>query len=534
MNSSIQNKIELKWEEVLKNPMRVLLFMMAIAIVWFNVLGYRELFNESTNVLGVTPFGLLIGFAEFAVLMWTGKVLEDFPMASPVLKASIIPVVLSFWFLCFIGVNSYLKSHAYVSSKQFEARESVVTIDKGAVAGLQAKIDKLDSNLRWLRESNQKDYEILNEIDAKRQLNNQEKDARRKSHKYCLQVEDCRNALQDYENRENSYQQQVSKLQHDIDERDATIKKHNGRRESYIQEIDLLNSAIIQNQKNSSEEKVGLSVKQQTYKDMVNAIFKFFGWAEPADPFSVFIGIVSAVIYPVYFLLNLLVSLNSEANVAIRQQKRERREVRVALKRQAAQKRFEEKLQQKAELQSEKDAQRQEQRRIDAGIKQEKRALRHRKALEKLQSNTSNFNKLFKYLRVWAHRRKKTLIVEKAVEVPFEVKRIVEVPVEKEVIVTQEKAVEVDRIVQVTKEVPVEVERIVEVEKEVLVHVDRIQKVPEPYFVPEPKIIIPEPQILDRFIPVPEGISADELKKLYKSMRPFDPKAEQASESSEQ
>ena len=153
------------------------------------------------------------------------------------------------------------------------------------------------------------------------------------------------------------------------------------------------------------------------------------------------------------------------------------------------------KLEIKAEIEAEKEVAKKEERQLKSAIAKENRILAHKKALDKINYNTTNRGKLLKYLRVWANRRKKTRNVEvvKEVEIEIEVEKIVEKPVE----------------VVVEKEVKVEVERIVQVEKEVPIYVDRVKKVSEPVFITEPQVVIHE-----RIIPVPEGISARELEEL--------------------
>lgn len=493
-----------KWSTVQEKPIHTLLLVMGLAIVWFNVMGYRELFNEPPIFLGITPFGLLIGIAEFAVLMWTSKVIEDFPTASQTLKLAIIPVVLGFWFLCFTGINSYLKNSAYSEAQNYQTNQNIIKINKSMISNYEDEILGLSQELENLRLGNQNDTKSIEKLELTRQNNNKEKDLRRKGYKFCSQVTDCAEALKDYEDREKSYAFQVSKLQAAIDKREAQIEKLEAQRETIKNEKRNLTAQIAKEQKESSGDQAMISVKKQTYENIILSIHDFFGWEHPEDPFSIFIGFISFIIYPVYFLLNLFISLNSEANKLVRDRKQAVRVAKKERERLAKEQRHEIKLQLKAEAQAEKDAEKQEKRRIKAAIAKEKRVLAHRKAMDKLQFQTTNRGKLLKYFRAWAHRRTKTLKIQEVVEVEVEkiVNNEVEVIVEKEVFIEKEVQVEVDRIVQVEKEIPV--------------YVDRVKIVPEPVFITEPEVVIHE-----RIVPVPADISAKELEELLENLPPL-------------
>lgn len=104
-------------------------------------------------------------------------------------------------------------------------------------------------------------------------------------------------------------------------------------------------------------QKLLLQEKKETYEQIVVKIGSWFG-IEFDDPFGAFVSFISALIYPVYFILNLLSSLNTPEH-------NERRKQKAALRKERADVR-------------------------DIAI-----------------------TKLFKYLRVWAHRRNKTIQVEK-------------------------------------------------------------------------------------------------------------------------
>jgi len=94
--------------------LRIMLFVMGSLIVLFNVLGYEVLFKAEPLIyfLPISPFGILLGCAEFAVLLWTSAVIKEWSVSSRILKLSMFILVPAFWFLCYAGVNSYLDSLA--------------------------------------------------------------------------------------------------------------------------------------------------------------------------------------------------------------------------------------------------------------------------------------------------------------------------------------------------------------------------------------------------------------------------------------
>ena len=122
------------------NAMSVLLFFMGASIIAFNVMGYKELFNESKSWFGVTPFGMLIGIAEVAVLVWTSSVIRNLPTASRVLKWAIFPVVIGFWFLCFTGINSYLKNSAYDEVEKLQTAQNQYANNEALLKSINEQI----------------------------------------------------------------------------------------------------------------------------------------------------------------------------------------------------------------------------------------------------------------------------------------------------------------------------------------------------------------------------------------------------------
>ncbi|WP_067522658.1 IMCp domain-containing protein [Endozoicomonas ascidiicola] len=466
------------------HAMDFLLKGMALSIVVFNVMGYKELFNESNSLFGITPFGFLIGLAEFAVLVWTTSVIKNLPSMSRVLKISVVPVVIGFWVLCFTGINSYLKNSAYDDLEQFQTAKTQYANNDVLLKSIDEQIVVAQSALNAAREERIQENSRINELQAEASSISGKMSDRRMTTAVCDENPDCSAAVADYQRQSNNIQRQIDLLYSSVAEKQSQMSAieaeltdlNKDKRELSKQNRDSIN---LHAQSESS-----FSVKKQTYEDIVIGVYELFGFQKPDDPFSIFIGFISFIIYPVYLLLNLYSSLGSTANREIREAKKKVR-LAGALR----------KAEIKAEIAVEKELAQKENRKIRSAIAKEKRILAHKKAMDKINYDTTNRGKLLKYLRVWANRRQKTRNIEviKEVEIEIEVEKLVEKPVE----------------VIIEKEVKVEVERIVQVEKEVPVYVDRVKKVSEPVFITEPQVVIHE-----RIIPVPEGISAKELEEL--------------------
>jgi hypothetical protein len=460
--------------------MRFFLVIMAALIVWFNVLGYKELFNENLEFLGITPFGALIGFAEIAVLAWTSKVIANYPNTSRILKVFFPILILSFWFLCFTGINSYLKSATYSDVKKYEAAKSTSQNNKEFIGSLDRDLEFIQINLDAARKKLESDSIRSAEFQVQANTLTTQISDRRRLYLTCGDVPDCANTVASWELQLKNIQRQ----------HDAIFDSNKAKREQILQyEIDISKRQIDKN-KLEKENRDNLNVhaitessfnvKKASYEHLINGVFEFFGAEKPNNPFDIFLIAISMIIYPVYLLLNFYVSLNSPLNLAVRKVNKERRD----------------KIE--TEIQDQKDEKNKETRNLKVTIANEKRIVKHQKAMHSLKHKKTNHGKLLKYMRVWAKSRKKTLEVEVVKEV------LVEVEVEKVVIEIVEQIV--------TKEVLVEIDKLIPVDKEVLIYVDRIKKIPEPVFITEPQIIIHE-----RIVPVPEGISAVELQELLSS-----------------
>lgn len=382
-----------------------ILIALGMTIIVFNVMGYKELLNEPS--LGIiTPFGFLIGLSELAVLIWMSCVIKNLPTVSWVLKYSIIPVFILFWILCFTGINSYLKKYAYGEVKELQAAKIKYDNNKVQLKSIDEQILVIQSALNDAQKERILDNDRISQLQFEANQISTKMSTRRLGSLICDRNVDCKAAVADYKQQIDSIQHQINQLQGSVADKQRFVSTYEAdltemsknKRELNKDNRDLVNL--------HAHSEGAFSVKKQTYEDIVVGIFNFFGFKSPEDPYSTFIGFISLIIYPVYFLLNLYINLGSEANRAMAESKRK----------------------------------------------------------------NPNYRKLLKYLRVWALRRKKT------------------------------------RNIVVIKEV----EKIVE--KEVPVYVDRVKKVSEPVFINEPEIYFHE-----RLIPVPENISAQELKELMEN-----------------
>ena len=470
------------------NPMSVLLFFMAVAIIAFNVMGYKELFNETGSLFGITPFGGLIGIAEIAVLVWTSNVIKNWPEASRILKLSTFFVEAGFWFLCFTGINSYLKNSAYNELEQFQTAKTQYSNNEKLLASIDEQIAVVQIALDAARGERILDNNRINQLQVEAvQVSNMMSD-RRKMYSVCDHNVDCAAAVADFKQQADNIQRQIDLLYGSVAEKQSKMAGY----EVELAELNKDKRELARQNRDSinlhAQSESSFSVKKQTYENIVVGIYETFGLSTPEDPFSIFIGFISFIIYPVYLMLNLYTSLGSEVNRVVREANKQVRMERAIRKAEI-----------NAEIRAEKEAARKDERQIRNAINREKRLLAHKKAMDKIKYNNTNRGKLLKYFRVWANRRKKTRNIEvvREVEVEIEVEKVVEKPVE----------------IFVEKEVKVEIEKIIPVEKEVPVYIDRVKKVSEPIFITEPQVVIHE-----RIIPVPENISAKELEELMTSL----------------
>lgn len=427
--------------------LKVMLFVMGAMIILFNVKGYEVLFHAEPLVpfIPISPFGILLGCAEIAVLAWTSAVIKEWSVSSRVLKASMFLLVPSFWFLCYSGVNSYLDSLATAEIRKVEEAKKLTSNSEDYLRTLSSNVEKYERQLTELRTEQSVINEQISIKNSQIQDLNAKASARRLKALDCSVVPDCASSVA-------AFEEQSKRIANDVKSLDIT-RAQNQQRLSKLQddldssqtEIDTIKLENTQNMNEFAGTESGFILKKAAYEKAVMSILSIVN-ITVERPFDLFMMLVSGLIYPVYFLLNLFISLNSEANRAAREKRIESKKIKHTL------------------LQS-----------IARSLRA--RMLRKKKtSLENLADSFKlrrkrksrrevTYKRMMKYFRVWAHRRKKTkqVEVEKIVEIPTEV----EVEVEKIVEVEVPTEVEVEKIIEVEKivEKEVEIEKIVEVEK---------------------------------------------------------------------
>ncbi|GGB45963.1 hypothetical protein K8B83_04890 [Shewanella inventionis] len=510
---SVQNKrvwstLNLELPQVKSLSIMFLTLIMGILIVIFNVQGYGNLFPDEKWFGIATPFAALLGVTELAVLWWSSQVIYHWPSTSRILKWALGAVTLAFFALSFSGINSYLSNLAtkdftnvQIDNEYNRNNEQLVEQSRNAQADIKQELEQL----------RQQRSEIISSMDLKnQQINhaNQLASDRRLKALVCNDVPDCKAAVDKYEDEANRISQDLQSLSNQRNNLDARINRKE-------EELDILSSTINQslsmtkyNRDKNAGTQIAFEQKQNIYANIVLKITGWFGW-QPKDPFGVFINFVSGLIYPMYFLLNLYNALNSPENCKAREKRRNQ-------------------LSEKSSVTNKLILRLTRQLRARLLRKKRENAKRHCVLQEQKDIRSVLMMRLIRYFRVWANRRTKTRIkeVERIVEIPTivekEVDKIVEVLVEVEKLVDKiievevivEKTVEVIKEipVEVRVEVPVEVDRIVKVDQQVPVYIDRIKEVPVPYFIPDPQILVHE-----RIIPVPEGITGEELEAILKA-----------------
>ena len=384
---------------------------MGIMVVYFNVSGYDILFNDS-KLLGIaSPFSILVALAEFAVLCWTYSVISNWPNVSRLLKSMIFLLVPMFSFLCFSGINSYLTTLANEELREFEKVKIINSNNEVFIRTKEKEIEIFESSLKNLNKNKvllTSDIKKVN--DAVNQIEHQSSE-RRKIVRDCTQVPDCVAAI-------NGFEQQKSNLQHEIDLLNAdrnSVQSKITNTELAIQnaqaEIEALKKKGVSDINAHAGTESNHAMKKESYERIIIQIASVFGIV-PQDPFGVFINIISFLVYPVYFILNLYLALGSEQNKLARVKRRE----------------FE----------------------------------RKRKPIRE-----NLMNKTVKYFRVWACRRTKTKVteVEKIVEIEKVVEKEIPVKVDKIVQVKHEIPVYVDKITKVPEPYLIKDPQVVVLEK---------------------------------------------------------------------
>lgn len=356
--------------------MRVLLFGMALSIIAFNVMGYKELFNETGIFFGITPFGLLIGFAEIAVLFWTSSVIRNLPTASRALVYAVIPVILGFWFLCFTGINSYLTNSTYRDFTESQAAKSRYENNDALLTSLDTQITSLQATLDSARSERTLDSDRLLQLQDDANTLSDKMSQRRLGYAICSQNPDCAAAVAEFQQQSDNIQRQMDLLHTAIADKQKLISGY----EAELSELNRERHELARNNRDDINEYVqtesAFSVKKQTYENIVINVYEFLGLEKPADPFASFISFISFIIYPVYLILNLYTGLGSEANCAAREARKKIRE---------------QKAQRKAVIRTEIEDQREQ-------IAKEKRTLAHQQALASIRGGNTKRRRIVSYV----------------------------------------------------------------------------------------------------------------------------------------
>lgn len=477
--------------------LKVMLLIMGFMVVTFNVMGYDVLFHAEPwfSFVPISPFGILLGCSEIAVLLWTSAVISEWCTTSRILKVVIWFLVPAFSFLCYSGINSYLSTLATTEIRKVEEVKVRTSNNTDFLTTLESEAASLEQQLLQLRKGQIFLNRQINEKNSQIKELSEQASSRRLKAIDCASVPDCASSV-------NAFEDQAALLELDVKSLNRSRDKKELRIEKLEANLDKLQSDIRSQKisdRNNKNEFAGIEssfeMKKAAYERIVLAVTGMFGF-KPKDPFGVFVSFVSFLIYPVYFILNLYLALNSEGNKSLRESRwkniRQRKSIRNALLKKVA-------GYLKLMVLRKKRA-------IIANLSDSFKQRRKRKSKREVV-----YKKMIRYFRVWAYRRKKIKeieverIVEQEVLVEKEVEKVVEVEVEVEKVVEKIKEVPVE----VRVEVPVEVDKIVEVPTEVPIYIEKIKKVPEPVFVKDPQVIIHE-----RIIPVPEDVTAEELERI--------------------
>lgn len=356
--------------------MRVLLFGMALSIIAFNVMGYKELFNETGIFFGITPFGLLIGFAEIAVLFWTSSVIRNLPTASRALVYAVIPVILGFWFLCFTGINSYLTNSTYQDFTESQAAKSRYKNNDALLTSLDTQITSLQATLDSARSERTLDSDRLLQLQENANTLSDKMSQRRLGYAICSQNPDCAAAVAEFQQQSDNIQRQMDLLHTAIADKQKLISGYEAELSELNRERHELAKENRDDLNGYAQTESAFSVKKQTYENIVINVYEFLGLEKPADPFASFISFISFIIYPVYLILNLYTGLGSEANCTAREARKKIRE---------------QKAQRKAVIRTEIEDQREQ-------IAKEKRTLAHQQALASIRGGSTNRRRIVSYV----------------------------------------------------------------------------------------------------------------------------------------
>jgi hypothetical protein len=398
--------------------MWITLLVMGALVVSFNVMGYDILFAADPWFGIASPFGIMLGTCEVAVLLWMSSVISEWYKSSRILKVLTIPVFLAFSFLCYSGINSYLTTLATAEIQKVEEVKLQTGHNEEYMIKLTDENLDLSTKLDEARTVRDRlDASIAAANGSIKDLDFKISERMLKVAK-CDAVADCRRAVKGFADQKVPYQKSVSNMNADRELVNTRIVRMEKQLNENADEIRTLTKKSVVQLNDQAGTESNFTMKKDSYEKIVLSVTGLFGWV-PENPFQVFIGFVSALIYPIYFFLNLFLSLNSEGNQEVRRKRQSDKEARLGL--------FQEL-------------------RLD---------LEHHKL--------NQYRKAAKYFRVWAARRTKIKSVEKLVEVEVPTDTIVEKRVEV--------PVEVIKIQKVTEQVVIK-------EPEVIIH-ERLVPVPE-------------------------------------------------------
>ena len=489
----------------------IMLVIMGFMIVSFNIMGYEILFHAEPwfAFFPISPFGILLGCTEFAVLIWTFEVISDWSKTSKILKGLIWILIPIFSFLSFSGINSYLGSLATADISKVNEVKIRTSNNEDYLNVLTRDVESFDKQITEItiriRSLNNKVNEINNQI---RDIDERES-ARKLKVLDCEKVADCASTIKAFREQKESLKLDIESLNRNRNRSENRLVKLESRLDTNQQKISELKLSDLNEKNKHANVESGFDIKKAVYEKIVLNVTSFFRY-EPSNPFEFFVGFVSFVIYPVYFILNLFLALNSPQNIDVREEKRKDKKQLLSIRNKIL-----EKIAKYLKLRLRRKE------KVTTIILNEKiKQQRNRKSEREL-----TYKKLIRYLCVWASRRKKVkevqietikeieVIVEKEVEKYIDVVREVEVEKEIEKIIE----VEVEKIVEVIKEVPIEfrvevpvvVDKIVKVPTEVPIYIERIKKIPEPFFVKDPQVLLHE-----RLIFIPENATAKDIEEI--------------------
>ncbi|GAL18562.1 hypothetical protein JCM19235_1985 [Vibrio maritimus] len=291
-NSSLTRLLPEHW--LLKSMLVIMGFM----VVAFNVMGYDVLFHADPWIpfIPISPFGILLGCAEVAVLVWTSAVIADWSRSSRVLKGLIWVLVPAFAFLCYSGVNSYLNSLATAEIQKVEEVKFRTSNNSEYLATLEAEAESLQGQISQIRDEQVSLNVQINEKNSQYANISERASQRRLKSLNCMDVPDCASSVMAFES-------QMESIEFDTKSLNKSRTSNSQRLASLEQRLDEINSEIraqkyedIKNKNQYAGTESSFEIKKQAYERVVIGTASLVGW-EPEDPFGVFVAFVSFLIY---------------------------------------------------------------------------------------------------------------------------------------------------------------------------------------------------------------------------------------------